>query len=131
MMDDVREIRSRFNFGVMDCKEALLDSGGGVEAAIELLHARAARRSEMKTCAHCGEQFRHGASLTTPEGHWDLCHPDEGLDCYHLVTVWREPVGSRIGWDGEVRSNGLPAGLADEASDWPMRFWIGAAPSPV
>jgi hypothetical protein len=26
-----------------------------------------------------------------------LCHPDLGLDCYHLVTVYKEPIGSRRG----------------------------------
>lgn len=26
---------------------------------------------------------------------YPLCHPDEGLDCYHLVTVYGEKIGSR------------------------------------
>jgi hypothetical protein len=35
-------------------------------------------------CGHCGEPQRGYASL------WGipLCHPDEGLDCYRLVTVY-------------------------------------------
>lgn len=42
-----------------------------------------------RICAHCAQPMRGMASLTRDgEHHW-LCHPDEGMDCYHLVTVWR------------------------------------------
>ena len=38
-----------------------------------------------RTCAHCGGPMRGFARLNDD---W-LCHPDdEGMDCYHLVTVW-------------------------------------------
>jgi hypothetical protein len=23
---------------------------------------------------------------------YDLCHPDDGLDCYRLVTVYKHPI---------------------------------------
>lgn len=42
----------------------------------------------MKICGHCGEQMRGSASITDASGTVWLCHPDEGRDCYHLVTVW-------------------------------------------
>ena len=35
------------------------------------------------TCAHCANEMRGHASA----GAQSLCHPDEGLDCYRLVTV--------------------------------------------
>lgn len=48
-----------------------------------------------KTCAHCGKRFQVGGSLTRDGKTYPLCHPDEGLDCYHLVTVYGEEIGSR------------------------------------
>lgn len=39
-------------------------------------------------CGHCGEQMRGHASISDANGVAWLCHPDEGQDCYHLVTVW-------------------------------------------
>lgn len=50
----------------------------------------------MKTCAHCGKQFRIGGSLYRDGSTYPLCHPNEGLDCYHLVTVYGEEIGSRM-----------------------------------
>lgn len=39
-------------------------------------------------CGHCGEPMRGYAAINdTP-----LCHPDEGLDCYRLVTVFGHPM---------------------------------------
>lgn len=35
-------------------------------------------------CAHCGQPARGMAHV----GDDRLCHPDSGMDCYHLVTVW-------------------------------------------
>lgn len=49
----------------------------------------------MKVCAHCGKRFKVGGSLYTGGVDYPLCHPDEGLDCYHLVTVHGEEIGSR------------------------------------
>ena len=37
-------------------------------------------------CGHCGKVARGYG--------WDgarLCHPDEGMDCYRLVTVYKHP----------------------------------------
>jgi hypothetical protein len=39
-------------------------------------------------CAHCGGPLRGYAAL----GDTKLCHPDDGLDCYRLVTLYRHPV---------------------------------------
>lgn len=50
----------------------------------------------MKTCAHCGNQFDIGGSLYLDGVDYPVCHPDEGQDCYRLVTVYGEPVGSRM-----------------------------------
>lgn len=38
----------------------------------------------MKICAHCVDEMRGYAMA----GDRWLCHPDEGQDCYRLVTVW-------------------------------------------
>lgn len=49
----------------------------------------------MKSCAHCGRK------LPTLEGSigrdW-ICHPDDPhlLDCYRLITVYHEKMGSRM-----------------------------------
>lgn len=41
-----------------------------------------------RTCGHCGERMRGYASFRNK---W-LCHPDDGLDCYRLVTVYGHPM---------------------------------------
>jgi len=41
-----------------------------------------------RTCGHCRQPMRGYASHNNI---W-LCHPDEGLDCYRLVTVFAHPV---------------------------------------
>lgn len=52
--------------------------------------------SEVGICAHCGKAARGFASVTGSKGEsLRVCHPDEGLDCYHLVTVYNEPLGLR------------------------------------
>lgn len=38
----------------------------------------------MLICAHCSEPMRGRASFNG----LPLCHPDKGVDCYHLVTVY-------------------------------------------
>ena len=38
-------------------------------------------------CGHCGPPARGGAGV----GDTPLCHPDGGMDCYRLVTVYRHP----------------------------------------
>lgn len=48
-----------------------------------------------KACAHCGKRFEVGGSLFRDGVDYSLCHPDEGLDCYRLVTVYGEEIGSR------------------------------------
>lgn len=49
----------------------------------------------IRVCAHCGQSFEVGGSLHTGGVDYPLCHPDDGLDCYHLVTVYGEEIGSR------------------------------------
>ena len=36
----VKELRDRTGAGMMDCKNALMESGGDIEAAVELLRVR-------------------------------------------------------------------------------------------
>lgn len=38
-----------------------------------------------RICGHCRQPMRGYASA---HGTW-LCHPDDGMDCYRLVTVYR------------------------------------------
>lgn len=40
-----------------------------------------------RICAHCGGPMRGYASA----GDAWLCHPDSGIDCYHLVTLYGHP----------------------------------------
>jgi hypothetical protein len=38
-------------------------------------------------CGHCGQPVQgYGYA-----GGQALCHPHQGLDCYHLVTLYRHP----------------------------------------
>jgi hypothetical protein len=37
-------------------------------------------------CAHCRRPQVGRASLSTEDGLFHLCHPNEGMDCYVLVT---------------------------------------------
>jgi hypothetical protein len=41
------------------------------------------------TCSHCGLTQQGYASLSTDGIQYPLCHPDDGMDCYRLVTVYR------------------------------------------
>lgn len=50
----------------------------------------------MYSCAHCGTRFRYGGFLHRDGVTYPLCHPNEGLDCYRLVTVYDEEIGSRM-----------------------------------
>lgn len=43
-------------------------------------------------CSHCQCIMRGSAGLTLDGVHYPLCHPDEGMDCYRLVTVYKHPV---------------------------------------
>lgn len=49
----------------------------------------------MTNCDHCGREQRGYAHLYREGKNYALCHPDEGLDCYRLVTVYGEPIGIR------------------------------------
>ncbi len=42
-------------------------------------------------CSHCGGVMRGSAGLTVGGVHYPLCHPDDGMDCYRLVTVYKHP----------------------------------------
>ena len=43
-------------------------------------------------CHHCG---RSGQTYGRLSNH-PLCHPNVGMDCYRLVTVYHEPLGARL-----------------------------------
>jgi len=45
----IKEIREKTGAGVLDCKKALLESGGNLEAAIEVLRKTGAAKAEKKT----------------------------------------------------------------------------------
>jgi len=47
-IEAVKEIRNRTNAGILDCKEALLQAGGDVEKAIEVLRRRGLAIAEKK-----------------------------------------------------------------------------------
>lgn len=40
-----------------------------------------------KACAHCGNPTRGVAGYIENGVDYALCHPDDGMDCYFLVTV--------------------------------------------
>jgi hypothetical protein len=40
-------------------------------------------------CAHCRRPQQGLAGVSLSGIYYPLCHPDEGLDCYRLVTVYR------------------------------------------
>lgn len=44
-------------------------------------------------CAHCGRVSDRLEAMVNDR--W-VCHPDTGMDCYRLVTVWHEPIGARL-----------------------------------
>lgn len=44
-----------------------------------------------KICGHCGKPVKGHASAAKE---W-LCHPDEGVDCYRLVTVYDHPADAK------------------------------------
>lgn len=42
-----------------------------------------------RICTHCQQPQRGFASLTLSGIEFPLCHPDTGMDCYRLVTIYR------------------------------------------
>ena len=54
-------------------------------------------KPEYPICAHCGRPQRGSAAIFIDQVEYPLCHPAAGLDCYHLVTVYKEPIGARRG----------------------------------
>ena len=44
----VKDLRSRTGAGIMDCKEALLDSDGNVEKAVDFLRKKGITKAEKK-----------------------------------------------------------------------------------
>ena len=65
----------------------------------------------MKVCDHCGREREIMAGMSTSIGgrvrvRYNLCHPNgadhpvyekngNNPDCYRLVTIYNEPIGSR------------------------------------
>lgn len=50
-----------------------------------------AMRLNERSCAHCGRTGHCFAQVNK----YPLCHPNEGMDCYRLVTIYDEPIGAR------------------------------------
>lgn len=71
----------------------------------------------MKVCAHCGRRFRVGGSIFTGGVEYPLCHPDDGLDCYRLVTVYGETIGARLNGLVEIDKT-QHAGPRSEPREW-------------
>jgi hypothetical protein len=44
-----------------------------------------------RLCGHCSQPQRGFASVTYAGAPMPLCHPDDGPDCYRLVTVYHHP----------------------------------------
>jgi hypothetical protein len=40
-------------------------------------------------CAHCKQPQRGRASICIDDDLFYLCHPNEGMDCYRLVTIYQ------------------------------------------
>jgi hypothetical protein len=47
--------------------------------------------AETITCGHCLGPMRGHAAISDASGETWLCHPDQGLDCYRLVTLYGHP----------------------------------------
>lgn len=54
-------------------------------------------------CGYCLAWRGGSAAITTDSGTVYLCHPDQGQDCYRLVTVYHKPLA-----DGRVWAGGIP-----------------------
>lgn len=50
-----------------------------------------AGRHKLLHCTHCGNQQRGSAGMDLHGTYYPLCHPDAGMDCYRLVTVYQHP----------------------------------------
>lgn len=49
-------------------------------------------------CGYCLARVQGSAAITTDSGTVYLCHPDEGQDCYRLVTVYHKPLADGRVW---------------------------------
>ena len=62
-MEQVKELRARTSAGVLDCKQALEETGGDIEKAIEVLRkkgiAKAAKKAERATSAGVVDSYIH------------------------------------------------------------------------
>lgn len=78
--------------------------------------------SARATCSHCGSNREVYGSYQEGGGPlYQLCHPNEGMDCYRLVTVYHEPIGARLP-GGELFGKRAPI------PDNPLPFagwWVG------
>jgi elongation factor Ts len=61
---DVKELRERTGAGMMDCKKALEETGGDMEAAIDLLRSRGAA----KAAKRAGKDTTEGVVASHVEG---------------------------------------------------------------
>ena len=69
-VDDLKRLRELTGAGMMDCRQALVDSGGDVERAVALLRERgiagAAKRSDRETSNGVVEAYLHRTSEDYP-----------------------------------------------------------------
>lgn len=56
-----------------------------------------------RICGHCVNPMRGHASISEATGTVWLCHPDDGEDCYRLVTVWGHDTSGDCHLCAEVR----------------------------
>lgn len=76
-----------------------------------------------KTCAHCGNPMQGSAGLTLANTHYYLCHPDTGMDCYRLVTVFQHPVSN-------CPCTGYNGAWTNEDVDLLLDAWMAHEPAP-
>ncbi len=86
-------------------------------------------------CSHCGGVMRGSAGLSLDGVHHPLCHPDTGMDCYRLVTVFKHPVTGcpcRLSWtdtdvdqllDAWMNGKAAPKELTDRLPYPPPEFF--------
>ncbi|MGB3241459.1 MAG: elongation factor Ts, partial [Candidatus Omnitrophota bacterium] len=55
VMDAIKNLRFKTSAGVMECKEALKESGGDIEKAVEILRKKGIAKAAKKTSRVAGQ----------------------------------------------------------------------------
>ena len=61
----VKELRERTQAGMMDCKKALVESNGNMDAAVEYLREKGLAGANKKSGRIAAEGFGHGRGIAT------------------------------------------------------------------